>query len=103
MDPVIFFPIPIDQLKAIIQEVVRNEIRSHQVEEVQERMMSSKETCKLFYPAISAMTLYTWTKKGYLQKHLIGGRIFYKYSEVISAMKQIKRYRGRNNEVVKSY
>jgi hypothetical protein len=94
MEPVILFPIPIDQLKSILQDVIRAEVKSHREEAVQERMLSPKETCKLFHPAISTMTLYTWTKNGYLVKHTIGGRIYYKYSEIMAAMKVTKRFRG---------
>ena len=60
-----------------------------------ERLISPAETCKLFNPPISKVTLTAWTKQGYLQDHRIGGRIYYKQTEVIESAKTLKKYQTK--------
>ncbi len=57
-----------------------------------EKLLSPAETCKIFQPNISKVTLSAWTKKGLLTEHRIGGRIFYKQSEVLSKLTTLRRY-----------
>lgn len=59
-----------------------------------ERLLSPSETCKLFQPSISKVTLSAWSKKGLLIDHRIGGRVFYKQSEVIEKLVTLKRYKN---------
>jgi len=87
-----FSIIPVDELKSLMQTLIRQEIRAKQNEELQEKLISPAETCKLFQPQISKVTLNKWTKDGRLQEHRIGGRVFYKYSEVINSLQTLKRY-----------
>jgi len=96
MDNLILFPIPLNELVSQIQYVVRQEITNQQAQELQEKLLSPKETCKLFSPSISIVTLNAWAKKGLLTKHYIGGRTYYKQLEVVEAIKSIKKYQVRN-------
>lgn len=84
--------VPIDQLAGLLQSIIRQEVRAKQEEELQEKLLSPKEVCKLFQPNISLVTLNSWSDKGLLTKHYIGGRTYYKYSEVVSSLKSIKKY-----------
>ena len=59
-----------------------------------ERLLSPSETCKPFQPSISKVTLSAWSKKGLLIDHRIGGRVFYKQSEVIEKLVTLKRYKN---------
>lgn len=79
-------------LSTFITPIIHNSIRSIKQEELQEKLLSPEETCKLFTPAISIPTLNSYYKKGYLEKYYLEGRTWYKYSEVMAALKSIKRY-----------
>lgn len=85
-------PIPLDQLTGLLATIVRQEIRSVNEEDLQEKLLSPKEVCKLFQPNISIATLDNWAKRGILNKHHIGKLTFYKYSEVMASIKSIKKY-----------
>jgi len=60
-----------------------------------ERLLSAGEACKLFVPAISRLTLIRWTKADYLKEHRIGGRVYYKQSEVIDGAKHLEKYKSK--------
>lgn len=61
----------------------------------EERLLSAAEACKLFVPAISRLTLIRWTKADYLQEHRIGGRVYYRQSEVIDGAKHLEKYKNK--------
>jgi hypothetical protein len=44
------------------------------------------------YRAITKATLTSWTKQGLLQDHRIGGRIFYRQSEILASTKKLSKY-----------
>lgn len=72
----------------------------------EERLLSASEACKLFVPAISRLTLIRWTKADYLKEHRIGGRVYYKQSEIISSAKHLQKYKSKfdvealNNSII---
>lgn len=75
-----------------VDQIVREEISAAKIEDLEEKMLSPSETCRLFNPKISLVTLNSWAGKGLLVKHYIGGRTYYKYSQVINSFKTLKRY-----------
>lgn len=84
--------VPLEQLTSTIDRIVQIRIREKQAEDLQEKFLSPKETSKMFSPSVSVVTLDAWAEKGYLNKHYIGGRTYYKYSEVVEAVKKRKKY-----------
>ncbi len=92
MENVILSPIPLEQLTGLLTSIVRHEIRTKQEEDLQHKFLSPKETCKLFSPAISLVTLEAWSQKGLMNKHYISGRTYFIYSEVMEAVKKLKKY-----------
>lgn len=62
-----------------------------------ERLLSAGEACKMFVPAISRLTLIRWTKADYLIEHRIGGRVYYRQSEVIAAAKHLEKYKSKHH------
>lgn len=88
-------PIPLDQLKGILSSIVRDEIRAKDQQDLQEKLLSPEEACKLFVPAISIATLNNYAKEGLVKKHYLGRLTFYKYSELIGSLKSIKKYSRR--------
>jgi hypothetical protein len=67
-------------------------LKSLQEDKISKRFMSPEETCGLFYPKISLPTLNAWAKKGFLKKHYIGAKTYYRYDEVMQAVKSLKKY-----------
>jgi hypothetical protein len=90
--------VPLQELRSFFQDIVRNEVRSKAAEDLQEKLLSPEETCKLFTPAISKPTLESYYEKGYLQKYYLEGRTWYKYSEVLAALKTIKKYSRQDSQ-----
>lgn len=85
-------PIPLETLEILLQNIVRQEIRAKQTEDLQEKLLSPRETAKLFNPKVSLVTIDAWAAKGFIRKHYIGGRVYYRYSEIIEAIETIRPY-----------
>jgi len=92
MDNLVLCPVPLDDLVARIREVVKQELAAGHQNKGDEKLLSPAEACKLFAPAISKMTLTRWTSEGLIPMQKIGGRVWYKHSDVIAAGSKLKRY-----------
>lgn len=88
---IILSPISFDDLMKGVRDVVKSEIQESQKAELEEKLLSPAETAKLFQ--VSKVTLWNWTNEGKLQEHRIGGKVFYKYSEVMAALQTLKKYK----------
>ena len=76
-----------EQLQNAITENVRSqleELKKSFQPKTPEEFLSRKATAKLLN--INLSTLYLWTKKGVLQSYGISGKVYYKRSEVESAL-----------------
>jgi len=62
------------------------------IAEQEEKILLPANTCMLFKPAITKATLTSWSKKGFLKEHCIGGRVFYFQSEVFAATQKLSKY-----------
>lgn len=91
MDKLILMPA--EELIKQIREVIKEEVQVEQQKNVAAQLLSPAETCKIFSPAISKVTLQAWTAAGHLTRYEIGGRVYYRYSEVIEAAKNLKKYK----------
>ncbi|HMK03691.1 MAG TPA: helix-turn-helix domain-containing protein [Ferruginibacter sp.] len=78
----------VELFRPMIQEEV-NRIKGDQ----EEKLLSPAETCKMFQPSISKVTLASWTKQGLINDHRIGGRVYYKQSEILSSLQTLKKYK----------
>lgn len=76
-----------EMIKPMIMDAIREVLQ-----EKEEKFLSPAEVCKKFEPAISKTTLASWTKQGLLTEYRIGGRVFYKMSEVFKSLKSLKKY-----------
>jgi hypothetical protein len=61
-----------------------------------DRLYSPAEACKLFQPSISVQTLKKWTDAGLIPMQRLGGRIFYRYGNIVTAGANLNKY-SRNN------
>jgi len=94
MDNVVLSPVPLSELLEQFRAIVKEEINAHNQAEAQGKLLSPAQACKIFDPVISKITLSRWTKDGLITSQRIGGRIFYKQSDVIAAGATLKRYKA---------
>ncbi len=92
MDSLILSQIPLNELLTELRQVIKEEVTAAQQKQIEERLLSPAEACKLFVPAITRPTLEKLVMDGKLQKQYIGKRVFFSYKELISATKIYKRY-----------
>lgn len=91
---IILSQIPLSQMLEALRAIVKEEIQSQAESDLQERLLSPSEACKMFQPTISKPTLTSWTNQGLLKDYRIAGRVFYRYSEILEAGKHLKRYKS---------
>ena len=89
----ILTPVPLAELLQQFREIVKEEIKAEQQNQIGEKLLSVAEAAKLFVPKISRQTLSAWTKEGLIPMRKIGGGNYYKYSDVINAGKILKKYK----------
>jgi hypothetical protein len=83
----------LSELLDAVREIVVEEVKKHMKAEAAERLLSPDAATKLFQPVVSKQTLHKWTKLGLIPSYRIGGRVFYKESEVIQSAKSLKIYK----------
>lgn len=93
MDQILLSPIKLTDLAFTIEAIVNKAIQDKQKTDLAERLLSPEETCKLFNPTISKVTLHNWERQGRLKKYRMGGRVFFKYSEIMAGLETLKRYK----------
>ena len=84
--------IPLPELIAQLRSIVREEVRAKVSEELDEKLLSATEACKLFEPAITRTTLESYAAKDHFKKYYLEGRTWFRRSEILSALSSIKRY-----------
>lgn len=82
--------ITLPELLAAIRKEVDEAIAAMNVEE---KLLSPADACKLFQPPITKPTLNSWTKQGLIPDHRIGGRVYYKQSDIIASLATLKKYK----------
>lgn len=89
---VILFPIPIPELLSQIKEIVAVAVKEQRAAELKQALLSPSETCKIFNPKISRVTLHEWTKQGLIPSYRLGSRVYYYHGEVVEAAMRLKKY-----------
>ena len=56
---------------------------------VQNRLLSRTETAELL--SVNVSTLHNWHKKGILEPYALGGRVYYKYEDIINSLELIEK------------
>lgn len=85
----IFISFPIDELKEIIGEVVKEQLKVLQQnlisdQKIQKTFITIEETCQLL--KINKVTLWCYSKDGKLKQYRIGRRVFYLSEEIGDAL-----------------
>lgn len=78
-----------------ITEIINQELKAHAKEQQKDLLLSGAEACKLFQPAISKVTLSHWVKQKLILDHRIGGRVYYKYTEIMDSLTTLKKYKNK--------
>jgi len=89
--------VTLDQLVEVFRPMIKEEIDKIKSKD-EERLISPSETCKLFVPTITKATLTSWTNQGLLDQYRIGGRVYYKKSEVLEKTKKLCKYRNVHDQ-----
>ena len=91
----IIITIPMDEIKDIIVETIRNEFQRIQSTERKPGIdfITRQETAKLL--GVSLNTLNEWTKKGLIPGYRISSRVRYKKSEIVNSLAQINTLKYR--------
>ena len=83
----------IEQLQQLIGTSVRNGIQEFQKElqtkDNSEELMTREETCQFL--KIDSSTLWAWTNNGKVKAYGIGARRYYKKSEIMECLTQLKK------------
>jgi hypothetical protein len=88
---------PFEQLNRrlnFIELLLRDVSKKIAKEEAQEQLLSPGEAVKLWSPKVSTQTLSNWSKQGLIPKHSIGGKTFYKKSEILASLQTLKKYKA---------
>lgn len=91
MQKIILEGITIDEFRSLLKEIIQEHSQINTKKEG-EILLSTEEARKVWQPAISKVTLHRWTQNGLIPVHRIGGRVYYKRSEIINASKTFNKY-----------
>jgi excisionase family DNA binding protein len=91
MHPQISVQIPIDEIVSQVVKGVTAQLQQEKEKDTAEKLLTAKETADLL--RVSLVTLWDWEKKGRVNKYRMGGRTFFKYSEVMANLETLQRYR----------
>jgi len=87
----ILTPVPVAELMAQMRDIVRDELQQQQRNDLAEKLLTAQETADLL--RVSLVTIWQWEKQGRITKHTLGGRTYFKYSEIMASLETLQRYR----------
>lgn len=93
MNNIVLSPVPLEDLLSHFREIVKQELKAR--EQPAEKLLSPAEACKLFEPTISKVTLNKWTSDGLIPMQKIGGRVYYKLTDITEAGTHLKKYKNK--------
>lgn len=86
------FEFPLEKILRPFESIIKNQINEASSKAHEEKLLSPRETCRMFHPPISRPTLDKLVKRGVLTKHYMGRNVYFKYSDLLNALKSYKRY-----------
>jgi len=92
-----FTEIPIEELKQVLSDTIRTEIRKYNFSTPPEtELITRKETATIL--GVSLVTLNEWTKSGVIPCYRINTRIRFKKHEILDAVNNCKTIKYRRAE-----
>lgn len=83
-------PVPLAELLKQFSELIDKKLLEKQQQEIQGKLLTRKEIAAKF--GVSLVTLNEWVKRGFIECHRIGGRVYFRPEHIEEALKKIKRY-----------
>lgn len=87
----ILTPVSLTTILDGFREIVRDELQQQSRADLSEKLMTAKEAADLL--RVSLVTLWQWEKDGRISKYTLGGRTYFKYSELMANLSTLQRYR----------
>ncbi len=84
-----------EEIKTAVGESINTYINKHHFEE-SEAIIKRSDVAEMF--GVSLVTIHDWMKRGVLPYHKMNGRSYFKKSEVINAMKDVKIRKKSSNQ-----
>lgn len=95
MNKILFIDLEPDELRALIKDSIFEALEKQPISSLPQQS-DSDELLRLNQVAellqVSKVTIHNWKRTGKLPFHRISNKIFFKKSEVISSLKESKRY-----------
>jgi excisionase family DNA binding protein len=86
--------INVDELRALISECIRAEIKTtlgNTRENERDELISIKEVCEVF--KVSEVTIHKWKRKGLIPFHKVNRKLYFKRSEILRCIEQDTKHR----------
>jgi excisionase family DNA binding protein len=87
----ILTPVSLTTIMDGLREIVRDELKQQGRADLAEKLLTPKEAADLL--RVSMVTIWQWEKQGRITKHSMGGRTYFKYSELLAGLDTLQRYR----------
>ena len=87
-------PLTEEELKELIKSSLQEVIAENETNKQRKELLTFKEVTSLL--GISASTLNNWKRDGKIPFHRIGGRILFKYAEIVKSLENSGNTRIRN-------
>jgi excisionase family DNA binding protein len=84
-DKTFLIPLTEEELKELIKSSFREVIDENEPNKQRKELLTFKEVTSLL--GVSASTLNNWKRDGKIPFHRIGGRILFKYAEIVESLK----------------
>lgn len=88
-----FFSIPIEELRNLIKQAIKEEVTGLVDQQQYEPLIKTEEACKLL--GVTKVTLLDWRKKGLVPFLKLNSRVYYKRSELLAALENAPNRKGR--------
>jgi len=82
--------VPLAEIMEQMRVIVREELQNQNKSELAEKLLNSKEAAALL--RITLVTLWQWEKDNRIVKYTLGGRAYFKYSELMASLKDLRKY-----------
>ena len=87
MTNAVLLTLPIEDLKSLLREAVREEVKSLKLDDLpssQKELLTRKEVSEML--GVTYSTLWNWNKKEILESRKVGDKVFYLRSEVMNLL-----------------
>lgn len=88
-----FFSIPIEELRNLIKQAIKEEVTGLVDQQQFEPLIKTEEACELL--GVTKVTLLDWRKKGLVPFLKLNSRVYYKRSELLAALENAPNRKGR--------